>query len=238
MTPKKAANTRARKGRSRSRRTHKQLFIDKLAELAGQEQKLIGNITLRAALDWDESRYKRIREELVAQNQIVVGRGQGGSVGLATALGSKGLTLFVSYCHADEDFKSDLLKHLEPLQRLHLIETWHDRKLNAGEEWDKVISSNLEKADIVLLLVSVDFINSAYCYDVELERALERHAENHARVIPVILRPCMWNQAPFAKLQLLPKDARAVSLWTNRDEALLNVAEGVRQVAEELLASS
>jgi hypothetical protein len=226
------------KKRPRNRRSYAQLFVDKLVELAGKEQKLIGNKTLRDELGWDEARYKRVREDLIAQKQIIAGRGYGGSVGLATLPGSKGLNLFVSYCHADEGLKSDLLKHLEPIRRLNLIETWHDRKIKAGEDWDKIISSNLEKADIVLLLVSIDFINSAYCYDVELERALEKHAEGRTRVIPVILRACMWSQTPFAKLQALPKDARAVSLWTDRDEALLNIAEGVRQVAEELLSST
>jgi hypothetical protein len=209
-----------------------------LSTLAGGEQKLIGNKTLREELGWDETRYKRIRTELLAQSQLIVGRGKGGSVGLASAPGTGGLSLFISYSHEDESLKNELVKHLEPLRRQKLIEAWHDRKVKAGEEWDKEISSNLDKADIILLLVSVDFINSAYCYDIELERALERHDNSEAKVIPVILRTCMWNYTPFAKLLALPKDARAVSLWTDRDEAFLNVAEGVRQVAQELLATS
>lgn len=221
---------------TRNRRTNAQLFLDKLSDLTGGEPKLIGNKSLREELGWDESRYARIRAELLNQDKIIVGRGYGGSVGLATLPGAKGLSVFVSYTHADEGFKNELLKHLEPLRRQMLIDTWHDRKLKAGEEWDKVISASLEAADIILLLVSIDFINSKYCYDIELERALERHQSNEARVIPVILRTCMWQQTPFANLQALPKDARAVSLWADRDEAYLNVAEGIRQVAQELLS--
>ena len=80
------------------------------------------------------------------------------------------------------------MKHLEPLKRLNLIETWSDRELDAGDEWVREISDNLESANIVLLLVSIDFINSEYCYDIELERALELHAEGSAVVVPVILR--------------------------------------------------
>ena len=224
------------KVRVRNRRTHAQLFLDKLGELTAGEPRLIGNRSLREGPGWDESRYTRIRTELLNQDKIIVGRGYGGTVGLATLPGSKGLSVFVSYTHADEAFKNDLLKHLEPLRRQNLIDAWHDRKLKPGEEWDKVISTNLETADIILLLVSIDFINSKYCYDVELECALERHQSNQARVIPVILRTCMWQQTPFASLQALPKDARAVSLWPDRDEAYLNVAEGIRQVAQELLS--
>jgi hypothetical protein len=225
-----------RRRQVRNRRTNAQLFLDSLNELTEGEPRLVANKSLREALRWDEMRYLRIRTELLNQDKIIVGRGYGGTVGLATLPGSKGLSVFISYTHADEDFKNELVKHLEPLRRQMLIDAWHDRKLKAGDEWDKVISQSLESAQIILLLVSIDFINSKYCYDVELERALERHQSNEARVIPVILRTCMWQQTPFANLQALPKDARAVSLWPDRDEALLNVAEGIRQVAGELLA--
>ncbi|MEI9975615.1 MAG: toll/interleukin-1 receptor domain-containing protein [Ignavibacteriota bacterium] len=214
------------------------MFVDKLIELADGESKLISNRSLRDALGWDEPRYLRIRKELLNQSKIIIGRGYGGSVGLASAPGAKALTVFISYTHTDETYKSELIKHLEPLKKRQLIETWHDRKLKAGEPWDKTISANLDVADIILLLVSIDFINSPYCYDVELERALERHEAGTARVVPVILRPCMWQQAPFSALQALPKDAQAVSLWPDRDQALVNVAEGVRQIAEEMLALS
>jgi TIR domain len=235
MVKKKKAKRTARR---RIRRTNAQLFLDKLTQLSEGQQQLIGNKTLREALGWEDDRYSRIRSGLVDQRKVIVGRGYGGTVGLATAPGTKALSIFISYSHADEAFKTELVKHLEPLRRLQLVETWHDRKIKAGDEWDKVISANLEHADIVLLLVSIDFINSSYCYDVELERALDRHAAGDARVIPIILRSCMWHQAPFAKLQALPKDARAVSLWSDRDEALVNVVEGVRQVAEQLLSAT
>jgi hypothetical protein len=228
----------ARKRKPRVRRTNAQLFLDKLTELSRGEQQLIPNRTVREALGWDDDRYSRIRAELVDQRKVIVGQGQGGRVGLASAPGSKALTVFISYSHADEVPKTELIKHLEPLRRLQLIEAWHDRKIKAGEEWDKVISAHLVSADIILLLVSIDFINSSYCYDVELERAIERHAKAEARVIPIILRSCMWQQTPFAKLQALPKDARAISLWPDRDEALVNVVEGVRQVAEQLLSKT
>ena len=221
----------------RMRRSYSQLFVDKLTDLSGGEQRLIGNKSLREALNWDEAKYNRIRAELLNQHEIIVGRGQGGTVGLASVPGTKALTLFVSYSHVDEEFKAELLKHLLPLQRLQLIESWHDRKITGGQEWDRVISTKLNEADIILLLVSIDFINSKYCYDVELERAMERHSAGEAVVIPVILRSCMWQQTPFAKLQALPKNVRAIALWPDRDEALVNVAEAVRQVAEERLST-
>jgi hypothetical protein len=133
------------------KRSYSEIFVDKLSEISKGAQTLVGNITLREALGWDEERYNRIKSQLVDENRIIVGRGQCGSVGLAKVPGTKALSVFISYSHVDEQAKVELLKHLEPLRRLNLIEAWHDRKIKPGEEWDKRISANLESADIILL---------------------------------------------------------------------------------------
>jgi internalin A len=124
--------------------------------------------------------------------------------------------------------------HLKILQRERLIDTWHDRKIEAGEDWKEKIDENLERADIILLLVSADFIASEYCYEKELGRALERHTAGEARVIPVILRDVDWKKARFAHLGVLPKDGRAVMTWPNKDSAWRNVGEGIARVVEEI----
>ena len=142
------------------------------------------------------------------------------------------LEIFYSYSHADEDLRSELERHLSVLQRNGLIRQWHDRKIDAGSEWAGRISEHLEKADVILLLVSSNFLASDYCWDKELKRALERHAAGSATVIPVILRPVDWHEAPFAHLQCLPADAKPITSWPNRDEAFRNVAEGIRGVVE------
>jgi len=143
----------------------------------------------------------------------------------------------VSYSHADEKIKDAVLRHLKPLERMGLITEWHDRKLLAGDSWGDEISRNLDTADIVLLLVSIDFINSRYCYDVELDRALERHASGACRVVPIILRGCLWQHTPFSKLQALPRDGKPVVSWPDHDEALASVSDGLRAYAQEILAS-
>jgi hypothetical protein len=94
----------------------------------------------------------------------------------------------------------------------------------------------MKKADVILLLISIDFINSYYCYELELEDALELHDAKKARVIPIFLRNCLGIIRRLRKLEALPKDAKAVAAWDNRDEAWTNVAEGLRQVAEERLS--
>ena len=107
------------------------------------------------------------------------------------------LRLFISYAHADEKLRQSLGMHLSALEREGLIDAWTDRDITAGQEWAGSIDENLEQADIVLLLVSASFLASAYCNDIELQRALERHERGDARVIPVILKPADWTAAPF-----------------------------------------
>ena len=144
------------------------------------------------------------------------------------------VTLFISYAYKDESLRAELDAHLKLMQRTGLVQKWDDRLLTAGEEWRRGIDENLQRADIILLLVSADFLSSDFCWQEEMERALQRHQTGEARVIPVIIRHADWTQAKFAELQALPKDGKAVTLWPDRDSAWTNVAEGIRQVAEEI----
>lgn len=133
------------------------------------------------------------------------------------------VSIFFSYSHRDESLRDELEKHLAGLKHQGLIDTWHDRRITAGEEVDDAISEHLEKADIILLLVSPDFIASDYCYSIEMVRALQRHNNGEARVIPVILRPCDWKDLEFGKLLATPKDGKPVTKFPNQDEAFLEV---------------
>ncbi|KGI92727.1 MULTISPECIES: toll/interleukin-1 receptor domain-containing protein [Pseudomonas] len=140
--------------------------------------------------------------------------------------------VFFSYCHADEALRDQLEKQLAMLKRQGVIETWHDRRIGGGEEIDAAIDDHINQDEIILLLVSPDFIASDYCYNIEMTRAMERHAAKEAIVIPVILRACDWHHAPFGKLLGTPQDGKPVTLWPDRDEAFLQVAKVVRSAAE------
>ena len=150
----------------------------------------------------------------------------------------RAVRLFYSYSHKDERFRNELETHLKLLQRQRLLETWHDRKIEAGDDWKKSIDDNLKRADIILLLVSADFIASDYCYEVEMKTALGRHDNGEARVVPVIVRTVNLKNTPIARLQALPKDAKPVSLWRDRDSAWRNVAERIESLAEEIQKKS
>lgn len=143
-------------------------------------------------------------------------------------------SVFFSYSHSDEGLRDQLEKQLSILKRQGVIETWHDRRIGAGEEIDKAISDNLMAADIILLLISPDFINSDYCYDREMTAAMERHERGEAIVIPVILRACQWHGAPFGKLNATPPDGRPITQAVDRDQAFLEVANAVQAAAKKL----
>lgn len=120
------------------------------------------------------------------------------------------------------------------LKRQGLLRAWHDRRIGAGKDIHTSISAEIEDANIILLLVSASFLASDYCYDKEMARALEKDRERSARVIPVILHPCDWQNAPFGNLRATPLDGKPVSMFANRDEALTQVAKDIRSAIEEL----
>src|ERR1041384_3139221 len=109
--------------------------------------------------------------------------------------------VFISYSSADESLRKELDQHLSLLKREGVLETWTFRDIDAGSDWQSTIHAQLELADVVLLLISSNFLSSDYCWNVELKRALQRHREGFTTVIPIILRDCDWSSAPFAAIQ-------------------------------------
>jgi hypothetical protein len=145
------------------------------------------------------------------------------------------IEIFFSYAHEDEDLMHDVRRQFVIHERNGRIIKWYDREIPPGAEWRKTIDAGLNRAQIILLFVSPHFIESRYCYEIEGRTALRRHREGKAHVMIVILRPCAWSEAPFSKLQVLPRDAKPVSRWSDRDEACLNVADGVMSVVDEII---
>ena len=152
-------------------------------------------------------------------------------------MGSGTLKLFFSYAHEDVDIVDNLRKHLTPLAHERIVEFWYDRDLVAGERWDDEIASRLEHADIVVVLVSADFVASEYAYGKELRRALELHDRGDLRLVPVIARNCRWQKLPIGRLQVLPEGGTPIAAWVNLDDAYVSAALGIEEVARQLLAA-
>jgi hypothetical protein len=145
-----------------------------------------------------------------------------------------GVSIFVSYAHEDGELKKELDKYLKVLKRSAKVRIWNDRELIAGQEWDDAIMSELEKADIILLLISVDFNASDFIWDKELAAAMRRHEAGTAHVVPIILRKCEWSRLPYAKLQALPRNGQPVLDYPNRDDAFTEIAQGVETLVDSI----
>lgn len=147
------------------------------------------------------------------------------------------IEIFFSYAHEDQELVHEVRGQLILFEKQRVITNWYDRLIPPGTDWKGQIDEHLERADIILLLVSPDFFKSDYCHDVEMRAALKRHDSGAARVIPVLLRPCAWESAPFAWIQALPAPAKPITSWDNRDEACFNVAEGIMAAVRHMVST-
>lgn len=154
------------------------------------------------------------------------------------------VTLFYSYAHEDEALRDELQDHLAILERRRVIRSWHDRAIVAGHDWSQEIDQHLRSADMVLLLISKDFIASDYIMGVEIGLAMARQQRGESTVVPILLRPVDLQpedaqDMPFVALlqtQGLPRDLRPVTTWSNRDEAWTQVAGGLRATVNDIRA--
>src|SRR5438876_84420 len=147
------------------------------------------------------------------------------------------LSVFISYAHEDGTLLRELENHVAMLRNQGIITTWNDRDISAGTEWEREIELNLNTAQIILLLISANFLASPYCYSIEMKRAIERHNAGEVRVIPIILRSADWKNTPFGKLQALPRNGKPIAGKRGRygrDKAFLEVILGIREAIETM----
>ena len=141
--------------------------------------------------------------------------------------------VFYSYSHRDVKLRERLATYLAPLRQQKKIVEWHDRKIEPGANWESEISSQLDSADLILLLVSEDFLASDYCFGVEVERALARLKRGEVRVVPILLKPCLWQESRFSELQIIPREAKPIISWVSQEEAFVEVANEIRMLVSE-----
>jgi TIR domain len=144
--------------------------------------------------------------------------------------------VFISYSHKDEALRAELDAHLALLKREGVLDVWTDHRIPAGGDIHPSISQGLEEADIVLLLISQHFNNSDYCASIEMTRALERNAAGECAVVPVLLRPCDWQTAPYARLNAIPRNNLPVTEWKSQDAAFAEVVKELRELIKRRAA--
>jgi hypothetical protein len=141
--------------------------------------------------------------------------------------------VFISYSHKDEKYKDELVNILTPLQDEGIIVIWQDREIDPGDDWYQAIQDAMNTCNLALLLISADFLTSRFIQDEELARLLERRKKKGLRVVPIIIRPCMWQIKSVLKdIQALPKDGKPVSMLIDRDQAWTEVGMAIADIAK------
>lgn len=207
------------------------LLLDKKAHL---EQALIitydeeKKFALQRQIKDLEAEIQKAKAEVKEQEQLTSNASSTAQLGKDdTHTGKK---IFFSYSQDDKNYLNQLLRHMAGLRRSGQLTPWRDEDILPGEEWDDAIKTQLAEADIILLLVSPDFLATDYIWKVEITAAMERHEKREARVVPIFIRPCDWSDMPFSKLNGLPSKAKPVSTFGDRDLAWLEVVNGIKRI--------
>ena len=148
------------------------------------------------------------------------------------------VNVFISYSHVDREHCKELKKHLNPLKKAKLIDSWEDGELLPGDNWDEVIKKNLDEADIVLFLLSIDFLNSNYIEKNEIKLAIEKHKKGKLKIVPIMLRKCYIDGTIFSQTQGLPTGLEPIQSkkWDSQDDAYFNVVNGLSKIIKKLIA--
>ena len=158
----------------------------------------------------------------------------GATQGAPAVKPSQAVTLFCSYAKPDARLRKQFERSIVHLLQAGRIDLWHDDEILAGTERDKTIKERLAAAQLIVLLISPDYLQTAFLQTSELDQALQRHRKQKARVIPILLRP-IPSLGPLDDIEALPQNDRPVTLWSNRDSAWVDVAEGVERALNELV---
>ncbi len=137
--------------------------------------------------------------------------------------------VFVAYSHLDARFRHELEDQLTLLAKKGHLEWWSEQQLIPGEEVVAALADKIQEADLILLLVSIHFLSDDFCWSQQLEKAIERHDNGEAVVIPVFVRPCAWEGTPIEKLQGVPPKGKAISSWSDKHEGWTQAARGIQK---------
>lgn len=220
--------------------TREERFVKWLEQsLAENEAEWVNCKDFADYVGWSSSSFETTLERLIAKGTVRRQAYGGGRIQLTVKQAIQkpsGVRVFISYSHDDDEYRKALHKHLSPLERMGKITVWTDREIPAGEDWGKQIHDRLDDCDIFIVLVSSSFIASHYCYDVELTDAINRHRAGSMKIIPVVVRNCIWNVTPLGAIQHATLDNVAIASAPNQDDALTAAATSIAKVVDAVLS--
>jgi len=140
--------------------------------------------------------------------------------------------IFISYSHKNETFKDEFRTMIKPLEKEGKWKVWDDRWLLPGDNWNAEILRHLSEANVIVLMLTADFFNSDYIYDIEMSKAIQRHQSGDALVVGIVVSDCLWEETPLQKIQIIPKDGTPVERQPNRNEIWKTVATKIKETIQ------
>ncbi len=141
--------------------------------------------------------------------------------------------IFISYCHANDIHFNALMSHLGAIARFNNIEIFTDQQIDVGQELDGTIQEHLQSADIVVCLVSTEYLNSDYCIRKELEVAIEKQIIDNSKIFPIIAEECIWKRTYFGKIKCAPEDGGPITKYENISSIYLTVVDQLMNQIEK-----
>jgi TIR domain/Effector-associated domain 11 len=147
--------------------------------------------------------------------------------------------IFISYSTWDKPMLEMLDKHLKPIVQAYngQVTVWSDQSILPGQFLKDEIRANLDTAELYLMLVSPDSLAADYIAQIEIPLAIERTLKNLATIIPIIVRPCLWEYSALAQFSPLPKTSKSVSDFNNQDEAFNEIAKNIVQFLKKKIGA-
>jgi hypothetical protein len=150
--------------------------------------------------------------------------------------GSMGrIAVFCSYAREDEAVRRELEGLLVPLRDERIIDDWYDNRIQPGARWNAAIESALDRARLMIFIVTPNLLASRYVADVEIPKAIERERSGLCQVVPLMIRQADWSDSPLAQFQALPGGGRWMSEYANPEPAYRAIAEGLREVCKRIV---
>lgn len=146
--------------------------------------------------------------------------------------------IFISYCHENDKHFKALMSHLGAIAKFNNIEIFTDQKVDIGQDLDGVIQENLQNSDIVVCLVSTEYLNSDYCIRKELEVAIDKQTIDDSKIFPIIVEECIWKRTYFGKIKCAPQDGGPISKYENISSIYLDVVDQLMSQIENNRSSA
>ena len=145
------------------------------------------------------------------------------------------INLFYSYADSDKIWLERFEKQFSYLRKEGYIQDWHVGKLKGGDERKEQTLKHLRQADIILLLISSDYMSSDDLAHQAQMAMKQQQANNAVSVIPILLRPVAdWEKGPYGTLQAFPRDGKWISGRLDYDQALKEIAEEISGIVARL----